>query len=458
MADMNHQSPEYTEYPIPEFRGNPLIEALRPIPEDDDEIFRRLAKIPEFTESELSLPPMLRSLLPQRLGHFMFPMAQHIRVYKSIYAQIIDGYRYRNPLTTEGQSILHHAEHACRPHFNKTSTISFCTGISGIGKTTLVNAIAESFGSPVIRHSNYQGNPFTETQITYLKGNAPDQCSPKSLCATLGELVDSMLGTNHGARLFSQKSNRTQHVITLRKMLENYHVGLLIIDAFENISLARAGGKEELSALIGNLRDGLGVPILLVGTYRAAQILDNNMSTARRFSEGGYHELQKPSSPGDDDWVEFCKVLWSYQWLRKPVNLTEEIRDTLYDCSQGITGIVLTLFIKAQIAAIDSGTEVVNAKMLKSVYRNNLQPIHDMVNALRSGDIKALSRYEDLYRSSTSAMKQNSESNRFQELQKLATQSSDSKTPVVQATEANVGKPAVLVKRSVAELKQLVIG
>ena len=405
---MKHKA-HYSSSVLSDIAGNPLIEALRPVPMDDDETFLRLAKLPDFDQGEVALPAALRSLLPRRLYHFMYPLREHINTFNEIYTLVIDGYRERNPLTSKGQAFLHgedqsgsregssNDEESHTSSMAQTSTISFCTGISGIGKTTLMNAIAESFGPPVIEHVKYNDNPLHETQIPCLKANVPDQSSPKSLCVTFSDLVGELIGTNQTSELFSQKANTTQYEIAFRKLLRRYNVGLVIMDAFENISLARSGGKKELSALISNSRDGLGVPLLLTGTYSALEVFAENMSTSRRFCEGGYFELHKPSGPDEEDWNEFSQVLWDYQWVQKPCKLTDEIRYAMYEYSQGITGVLLTIFVKAQETAIRSGKETVDAAQLKAVYTNSLKPLHPMIEALKENTYESLTRYEDLY-------------------------------------------------------------
>ncbi|MBV5328416.1 MAG: ATP-binding protein [Chlorobium sp.] len=450
---------EYFEYPIAEFHGNPLIEALRPLPMDDEEIIRRVSKVPKFDEKELSLSPMFRNLLPRRLERdFYFPMSQQVNIMRALYSQLFYGYIERNPLTRDGQELLHNTGEVDCSEQNRTSTISFITGKSGIGKTALIKAFNESLGRSVIIHNNYKGVPFTEKQIVYLRHNAPDQCSPKSLCETFGNAIDTMLGNQESKLIFAQSQNRTSHVIGLRKMLKSKHVGLLIIDAFENISLARAGGKAELAAMFGNMRDGLGVPVLLAGTYKAEDILKRNLSTARRFTEGGYYELENPSSPDAEDWDVFCKIAWKYQWVRKSKKFSDAIRGVLFDLSQGITGIMLSIFIKAQIEAINTGTEKVDEKMLKYVYRTQMQPIHDMINALRSKDKKAMARYEDLYREAAKGLKCDNTSNRYDELKGQVDQGQgkSGETETIQKPKP-IRKPRS-TKRTVKELKKMVHG
>ncbi len=262
-----------------------------------------------------------------------------------------------------------------------------------------------AMGPAVIQHTNFRGKPFTESQILYLMRNVPDQCGPKSLAKAFGDHADEMLQQNLYGRLFADKSmTRTHYVAELRRIVANHHVGALILDEFQNLSLAGTVGQKELIALLVNMRDELGVQIVLVGTYQAANILADNACTARRLVEGGFHHLHRPTSPADEDWRMFCDIVWRYQWVRKPLDLTEDIIAALYECSQGITGIMLSLLIAAQIEAIDSGTEKVDHNLLRGVYRRRFEPLHKVINALRSSDQASLNHYDDLYLKAFSAL------------------------------------------------------
>ncbi|MFH4082210.1 transcriptional antiterminator, partial [Acinetobacter baumannii] len=50
------------------------------------------------------------------------------------------------------------------------------------------------------------------------------------------------------------------------------------------------------------------------------------------------------------EWNAFTDALWKYQWLNKAdMHLSDEIRECLYDLSQGILDIAVKLFVLAQI-------------------------------------------------------------------------------------------------------------
>jgi hypothetical protein len=194
-------------------------------------------------------------------------------------------------------------------------------------------------------------------------------------------------------------SDRNLYLSQIRKIIRNHHVGALILDEFQNLSLLGVGADKIIAFLVA-LRDELGIPIIVVGTYKSLRLLEKDLSTARRLVEGGYFDLERPSSSSDSDWQELCQIAWKYQWTREPVTLTEEIIDALYDVSQGITGIMLTSIIGAQLAAIDLGTERVDSNLILKVFKERMQPLHPAVRALQSGNNALIEKFDDIYKSS----------------------------------------------------------
>jgi hypothetical protein len=396
MNNCVNDDPQYFDLPIAEFRGNPLVEVLQPPPMNVEDALIRLQRPPAFNESERELPACYRALLLPRLMNFMFPTQQHVSLLQKIYSQILNGYRQRNPMTAEGQRRLHGGNTV--PPVSSPANISFLTGLSGMGKTTLINSIMLAMGKPVIKHSCYKGTAFTESQILYLHRNVPDQCSAKALCKSFGNRVDELLGVELYSKHFSTRTlTRSDYVDALRKMIATQHIGALIIDEFQNISLAKSGGKGELIALIINLRDELGIPIVLVGTYRAAALLKDDASTARRLVEGGFHELKRPAGPSDENWRSLCEIVWDYQWVLDPLPFSDEIVETLYRHSQGITGIMLNLFVTAQAHALETGIETITPQLITEVYQERFSPLHGLINILSTNEPALLANYDDLY-------------------------------------------------------------
>lgn len=450
MAIWVNESPKYTTYPIPEFIGNPLIEALAPMPLDRDDGICQLSEQPTFDPMERDLPASMRMYLPARLSRFLFPTTQHVRFLNHLCVQVYDGYVFRNPLTPEGQYLLHNAGSPVERSVpvidcgtGRLSTISMVCGLSGMGKSTLIRGCMRVLGKPVIRHSNYHGEPFPETQILYLMRNVPDQCTPKAFCKTYGDYTDALLGMPLYAKFFADKSMTRNHYLSqLQRIIASHHVGALILDCVENLLLAGPSGVKEFVAMLINMRDELKVPIILVGTYKAAEILKTDMSTARRLVEGGFHELKRPANECDIDFSALCEVLWEYQWVRRPIVFGDDsdpvkakIKEVLFDCSQGITGILITLFIAAQIEAIDSGRETVDVNLIRSVYAERFKPLHRIINAIRSNKSGQLDQFDDLYLRAFSELKSDPLVSRIDEIRNQLAASQERNLGISPASE-----------------------
>lgn len=59
--------------------------------------------------------------------------------------------------------------------------------------------------------------------------------------------------------------------------------------------------------------------------------------------------------------------LWSYQWCKQTAELTDEIFDTLYEHTQGVTDFLVKLLVLSQRYAVQSGSECLTAEILVKV-------------------------------------------------------------------------------------------
>ena len=64
--------------------------------------------------------------------------------------------------------------------------------------------------------------------------------------------------------------------------------------------------------------------------------------------------------------------------------------------SQGITDILIKLFVATQLRAISSGKEEISPALIKKVAKENFNFVRGMLNDLRSGNINKIGVYDDL--------------------------------------------------------------
>ncbi|PLX98992.1 MAG: hypothetical protein C0622_11160 [Desulfuromonas sp.] len=399
-------NPTYHEIPLKEFNGNPMVEVLNPVPLTADDAFKRLCYRPDFDESERNLPAVWRKIAAGRLLHFYLPTDQSVEIFESIYSQIIDGYRHRSPRNPTHQRSIHGCDELAQrlgvtkgEQILRSGTISVITGLSGLGKSTLIKCIMQEIGKPCYYHTNYRGEPLSTVQILYLMRNVPDQCSPKAFCSRFteqaAEFASDFCNISQTNKDYTRMT-RNQHELNFYKIIKNNYVGALIIDEIQNLTINGGNDKKELVQMIHNFRDELGIPIILIGTYGSIEIFKKHFSLTQRTTEGGYHEIKRSSHADDEDWQNFCKILWHYQWIKDPQKLTTACIETLYKCSQGITRIALNIFILCQRLVIGTDRETIDEGLIKSVYNERFKPLHEVISILESGDEKKMKTYEEL--------------------------------------------------------------
>lgn len=101
------------------------------------------------------------------------------------------------------------------------------------------------------------------------------------------------------------------------------------------------------------------------------------------------------SSKPDAVWNEFVRQMWRYQYVNKVKSLPDNILDepvtkVLYNESQGIIAVALTVFLLAQKRAIMSKVEEITSDVMKSAVRDNQNLISKMIDSIRLGQKKSI--------------------------------------------------------------------
>jgi len=94
----------------------------------------------------------------------------------------------------------------------------------------------------------------------------------------------------------------------------------------------------------------IGLPVVLVGTYKAWSVLGGEFRQMRRGT--GVGDLVWHPMLEDETWQFFLESLWRYQYVRSPSELTPQLSHTLYYETQGITDFATKVYMLAQIRAI----------------------------------------------------------------------------------------------------------
>jgi hypothetical protein len=401
----------YLDPGVERYRGNPLIEALPPIL-SVSQIRDGLSGNIKFDPKDMFAEGSLRvHIIAQLLDDFFQPIANHLQLETKLSIMIRQGYVGRNlddgSLNTHMQNgyerIMSGDLDVFRFEQAKSTARSLSLiGCSGSGKSTTLNRIFATYPQ-VLFHEKYNF-----TQITYLKLDCPHDGSLKNLCYHFFRAIDHVLHTNYEAK-YALKRHSVETLLALMSQIANVHaIGVLIIDEIQHLNIKGSGGVEKMLNFFVTLVNVIGLPVVMVGTPKARPIFETDLRSARRGAGFGalLWEPMKAPKPVIDpntnkvkptEWIAFTDKLWKYQWLKKrDEKLSDEVRDTWYELSQGVLDIVVKLFVLAQLRAIATQTERITVKLLKQVYDDELKPVHPMLAALRSGDPDLIAKYSDL--------------------------------------------------------------
>jgi hypothetical protein len=393
------QDASYREQSVGRYKGNPLIEALPEILSAENAA-KLMAYYPPINPGSYKLPPEIRMHLLMDAAHFFQPLPVHIDLEQRISRVIRDGYVGRDPtLKDHWREIDQRVETILKAGgipLRSSVVYGFSiVGIPGIGKSTGGERVLMTYPQ-VICHQAYQGKPFNRIQLVWLKLTCPFDASVKGLCLDFFREVDGLLATNY-YRDYACGGRRTidELIPAMARVAWIHCLGLLVIDEIQHLNQAKSGGAERMLNFFLQLMNTLGLPVILIGTYAAMEILSRELRQIRRSC--GQGDLIWDRMANDPAWRLFAESLWRYQYTKFPVPLTQELNDVLYEESVGIIDFAVKLFLLAQVRAISTHIEKITPAIIRSVARDSLRLAQPALHAIRTGDMRAVATMTDLH-------------------------------------------------------------
>jgi len=92
-------------------------------------------------------------------------------------------------------------------------------------------------------------------------------------------------------------------------------IGLLVIDEIQNLDQAKSGGAKRMLNFFVQLINTLNISVVLVGTYKAWEILGDEFRQIRRGS--GLGDLVWDPMQNDSVWNTFVTSMWRYQYTKQ---------------------------------------------------------------------------------------------------------------------------------------------
>lgn len=395
---MNNTTPLYATYtpsPVPEYKDNPLIEALPPILSEQDAA-TLIAHFPAREDRERSLPKEVRLHCIDRLRNVVQPLPVHLELESAISALIRSGYVSRNPMMASTWRHLHtlSTDHRAMANFHSSASTFSLVGLSGIGKTTALDSILRLYPQTIL-HKNYKNKEFIHTQIVWLKIECPFDGSLSGLCRAFFRAVDQALGVDKYVKRYKSKGGIPEMIQRMEQIATTYFIGAIFIDELQHLNAAKAGGKDNMLNFFVNLINAIGIPVVFIGTNPMVELFADVLRNARRACGLGTYDFKQPNEH-DPAWDLLVEAIWEYQWVNNIAPLTPVVRATLYDLTQGVTDFLAKLMILGQRYAIQSNVETLTEEVFKHVAETKMKLLRPLLAVLRSRDPKKMRKFEDL--------------------------------------------------------------
>ncbi len=217
-------------------------------------------------------------------------------------------------------------------------------GASNSGKTTLIDRFRTTTGQPYISDDGVSVRP-----VIYAEIHKPNESELYSA------ILEGFWAPHNPAAPLPKLRHQAMHLI------RSARARMLIVDEIHTILNGSSGKKIDLMNELKMLANKLQIPLVLVGTRLAAQLVDLDPQYSSRFEV-----ISLPNWAVDADFQRFLKTFESVLPLKRPSKLySPDLATLIHAISDGVTGNVEYLLQECAKEAIQSGAEVIDRALLE---------------------------------------------------------------------------------------------
>lgn len=333
------------------------------------ELEEKMKCLPDYDPEICNADAATRLMQLNKLSEIYIPSQMSYEIYSKIYFSMLHSLGKKQTVEAVRQGNENHKKIQGLGHnsiLGGSDSFSII-GKSGIGKSTAIaKAIEISGGMEVITLQKPYMNiiPFVNIQC-------PHDCSIKGLLLSILGQVDMTIGTNYRDAAIKAKAS-VDVLIGMVSQVALNHILLIIVDECQNICRNKNGVN--LVSAMTQLINSSGISICLVGLPETEVLFQQEMHLARRSIGLSYLDTFC-----DDYFVKFCQTVFSYQYVANHSPITPEIIETLYQCSNGVIGLVVSLIMESQQMAILTGKEEIIKDVIIDTFHTRMKNLQNFI-------------------------------------------------------------------------------
>lgn len=335
-----------------------------------EELKSIMTNLPDYNPDIINESNAIRLTALSNLYDIYIPSQMSLEIYNKLYLALLRSLQKKtnrkivNQQQSQNYKALSRQEHYSVIGGSDSFTI---IGTSGIGKSTAINkTISLITENRIIKIDEPQ-----YMIIPCIVVQCPFDSSVKGMLLEILRIVDENLDTHYYESAIKIRATTDILIGSVSQIALN-NIGMIIVDEIQNVANNNSG--KHLISMLTQLINNSGVSICMVGTPEITPFFERAIQLARRSLGLSYSTL-----PFDSYFKEFCKIILSYQYTKNKINVTDDIIHWLYEHSNGIISVVVSLVHDAQEIAILNNEETVNLKTLNEAYEQRLSLLHNYI-------------------------------------------------------------------------------
>lgn len=335
-----------------------------------DALISALQILPKYNKSICNESVAIRLTELSNLYNIYVPSYMSTEIYSKLYLSLI---RSLQKKTSQALIRQQYENYKAIKQQEYTSIIggsdSFTIiGCSGIGKSAAISRAISVITQNTILHIE---NPYSKI-IPCVVVQCPFDSSVKGFLLEILRKVDETLDSHYYTNAIKSRATTDMLIGSVSQVALN-HIGLLIVDEIQNVVNSKNG--KNLIGSLTQLINNSGISICMVGTPESSKFFEQAMQLARRTLGLQYNKLYY-----DDYFKSFCQLVYSYQYVKNYTSITDSIIEWLYEHSNGIISVVISLIHDAQEIAILNGSEKIDFNNLNVAYQTRITLLHNYIN------------------------------------------------------------------------------
>lgn len=238
-------------------------------------------------------------------------------------------------------------------------------GQSGIGKSS---AVFRAIGLIMEKEVLEMERPYCRIAPCIVV-QCPFDSSVKGLLLEILRRVDEVLDSHYYTQAVRARATTDMLIGSVSQVALN-HIGLLVVDEIQNVANSRNG--KSLVGMLTQLINNSGISICMVGTPESIPFFEQALQLARR-SLG----LQYGTMEFGKGFCEVCRRIFTYQYTKEGMELTETVLEWLYEHCGGNLSILVSIFHDAQETAILEGRDILDMEALERAYKTRMAMLHE---------------------------------------------------------------------------------